>query len=472
MLANIVPSPVVVVYTGQDITTIPRNVTHLVVAPNVTTIEAFAFCQCHSLMSVDFHIGLEVIAEFAFGYCTSLEKVRFPSTMRVVGRHVFSNCSRLKHVELNEGLLVLRDGVFSFCLSLKRLRIPSTVTEIERELLYSCTALETVELPPNNTIQSVEELAFGACNMLKNLILPRSTEQNNNVNVAENVFPDCLHLHMLLRIAIGQHGEVNNSTLLRFFEQRFTLQPIHELCYYESYRPIFETIGDIQKLLSLPDSEYGPLDEEGKLDQCPTDLFQMTPFHVLALSSKPNYHLLVTLQRIFPLSAQSEKDVNGITPIEYIMNNIDSLEERSGVLQCLIQSTILDRLEGRYAPEQEIKEIVQDLYGTADPLEWKTMVRYIYKRLSKVERHEGLSLLELSIWKSKLKAVNQSLSAELLRPTQAIHLSDDEGEDERSQNKRARIYSRDPILDRHACRVNCGADVIIGNVLPYLPSLS
>ncbi|KAL3930243.1 MAG: hypothetical protein SGBAC_011842, partial [Bacillariaceae sp.] len=156
--------------------------------------------------------------------------------------------------------------------------------------------------------------------------------------------------------------------------------------------------------------------------------------------------------------------------------------------------------------QQEITEQVEQLYQTQPHEQGSatTTLRKIYSRLSRMERHNALSLLELSIWKAKLQAVNQSLnvglpmsqsmlSLDLWRTTQAIHLSDNStdnssGDDENVDNdddddnddethetpshpKRARTHSRDPILDRQACRVNCGADVIIGNVLYFLPPL-
>lgn len=528
--------PIMVVYTGQDITTIPRNVSHLVVASNVTTIEAFAFCQCHNLVSIEFHYGLEVISEFAFGYCTALETVKLPSSMRVVGRNVFTRCTRLRSVELNEGLLMLRDGVFSFCLSLKRLRIPSTVAEIERELVFSCSALETLELPPNNTIRSIEDQSLCGCTVLKSLALPNNTA---TTSLGGSVFVDCPELEELVMRALGMGdtgGGTSSDILVTAFQHRFHNLPIHELCYYHSYRPVYETIGKLQAQMLSSSSEDDDDSNNGcfrrrqvKFTQCPKDLFQMTPFHILALSSKPNYHLLNALQRIYPLSAQFEKDIHGMTPIEYLVaynnsNNHNNDDSSLGVVQCLMQSTILDRLQAlpfhyhhdqlhqqhNHHHHQEIMEQVEQLYQTQPQEQGSatTTLRKIYARLSRMERHNALSLLELSIWKAKVQAVNQSLnvglpmsqsmlSLDLWRTTQAIHLSDnstdnssvddendDDDDDDDNDNdndnethetpsrpKRARTHSRDPILDRQACRVNCGADVIIGNVLYFLPPL-
>ncbi|CAJ1967564.1 unnamed protein product [Cylindrotheca closterium] len=537
---NGIPHPVLVVYTGQEITTIPRTVTHLVVASNVNTIEAFAFCQCHNLVSVEFYEGLEVISEFAFGYCTSLQKIKLPNSMRVVGRNVFTRCTQLQTVELNEGLLMLRDGVFSFCLGLKRLRIPSTVVEMERELLFSCSSLETLELPPKNTLRSIEAQALCGCTMLKSLALPSSSSSsssslssdeqqvgNNTTGTAlgDRIFVDCPELEELVLEALGgqensaataDNNDGSSDMLVSAFQQRFHKLPIHELCYYQSYRPVFETIGRVQTHLldtTSPPPDDGDNnrsfrsdDEELVCNQCPVDLFQMNPFHILALSTKPNYHLLNTLQRVYPLSAQFEKDVHGNTPIEYLVDNFISSNElssssSSGVVQSMMQSTMLDRLQHlplfhrRHSHYQEMVEHIEILlysrgHNTTQQLQqqrqsWRYIVRELYSKLSRMERHEALSLLELSVWTAKVKLVHQSFHLEqlaLLRHTQAIHLNEgggdghamleDDDEEEGNRFKRARIGSiQDPILDRQACRVNCGADIILGNVISFLPPL-
>ena len=76
-----------------------------------------------------------------------------------------------------------------------------------------------------------------------------------------------------------------------------------------------------------------------------------------------------------------------------------------------------------------------------------SMNKYRIFKLAGCERFEALVLLELGVWKRKIdeiKAIQASVAS-----------------DERYTRKRAKI-------DRQDSRFNCGADVVVGNVLPYL----
>merc|ERR1712083_24190 len=69
-------------------------------------------------------------------------------------------------------------------------------------------------------------------------------------------------------------------------------------------------------------------------------------------------------------------------------------------------------------------------------------VGQIYFTLEKQERMEILSLVEEFLWKTKIAEANMG------------------------------SIGTQQTVDRQGCRVNCGADVIISNILPYLDEIS
>ena len=63
---------------------------------------------------------------------------------------------------------------------------------------------------------------------------------------------------------------------------------------------------------------------------------------------------------------------------------------------------------------------------------------------------EATSVLELALWKHKMDESTQSNNAKNLG----------------QNNKRARVGT--DISERQHYRINCGADIVVRNVLPYL----
>ena len=75
-------------------------------------------------------------------------------------------------------------------------------------------------------------------------------------------------------------------------------------------------------------------------------------------------------------------------------------------------------------------------------------MKQVYNLLERYERREAISLLECALWKAKM---NQSMSGTYITylPT-----------------------TSDSTIERQACRVNCGAEIAIPNVWPFLHVIS
>jgi len=106
----------------------------------------------------------------------------------------------------------------------------------------------------------------------------------------------------------------------------------------------------------------------------------------------------------------------------------------------LLQASISDRLGllGISRWHEELENSISVLFMATTSRDRDT--QEVYDRLATYESiKEATSVLELALWKAK---VNESC------------------------NKRARVEGGDSYKEQ--CRINCGADIIIRNVLPYL----
>ena len=119
-----------------------------------------AFMGCVNLKSVRLPEGLVEIGLRAFGK-SGLESITTPLSMRTVHQSAFCECRNLRKAILNEGLEVLgTDG-----------------RAVNNEILYGAFAessLEYIELP--STLKRIEYSTFEDCKGLKNINLPESLE--------------------------------------------------------------------------------------------------------------------------------------------------------------------------------------------------------------------------------------------------------------------------------------------------------
>ena len=90
---------------------------------SVVEIDAFAFCKCENLESVEFGDRLETIGLGSFGRCASLKHLKLPSII-TIGVRAFTDCKRLTDIELSERLDTIGEGAFVNCERLQRIAIP------------------------------------------------------------------------------------------------------------------------------------------------------------------------------------------------------------------------------------------------------------------------------------------------------------------------------------------------------------
>lgn len=88
--------------------------------------------------TVEIADGTVGVANYAFISCTALTDVRFPASLKVLGRAAFYNCSELRTVALPATLSVIEDYTFYRCTSLRLFTLPPMLTYIGRSAFYKC----------------------------------------------------------------------------------------------------------------------------------------------------------------------------------------------------------------------------------------------------------------------------------------------------------------------------------------------
>lgn len=445
-----------------------------------------AFSGCDSLTLLELPIGLQSIGEYALAYCDSLIKLIVPETVHTILEHAFDNCrslreveiasnSQLKHLgpeafrschslqemDLPEGITSISSGLFSDCRSLTKVKIPSTVEVVDddafRECMslllvqfgnrlvrigtgafYSCTHLMNVKIP--SSVKVIDDGAFEACGRLS------SIEIGDGLNeIGHAVFSQC---SSLMNVAIpkntkwtGEGGLLGCSQLSELYptmttlQQRYDEMSILELCYKQAHHPEPATLELLKKLLEQ---------EQDMVLSAPNyaDKMGMTPFHILAISTKPNVSLFSQLLKILPKESLQATNIHGHTPMQLLIEN--HAFGSAALVELILQVTILEpsKFFGLESWRKNIESAMERISNTLDQVSTRgRRIQQIQKNYSKYERLESTSLLEEAIWKASM-------------------VSD--------TKKRARKLPKVSTDARLAARLTSGAPVIITNVVRFL----
>mmetsp|Transcript_11592 Transcript_11592/g.27891 ORF Transcript_11592/g.27891 Transcript_11592/m.27891 type:complete len:515 (+) Transcript_11592:44-1588(+) len=453
------------------------HTTRLVFLCVIQTIRKSAFDSCRYLQQVSFYEGLHTISADSFKDCQSLETVEFPSSLKVIHSRAFSGCKVLDPVSFNQGLLGIGNQSFQDCISLNQILCPSSLIRIGDSAFQHCDMLKSIELNDGlryigscafalcrlltvvhipNSIQTIRNSLFASCRSLLSVELPAGLDEiegpfgtcENLVNVAPlsvleltNTFDQCERLREVFFPEPDQDefGDPlwNHDALINRFEHC----PVHRICAKQSYLTTGSALEEIKAVLA---------EEPNAVER--VDAFDMTPFHLLALSSKPRICLFQTLQTVCSRECMERADRVGRRPIHYLCRNTSiPVSDKRLLVEYLAQLTIFaraDELGLRQWRLSVITKVEEILLQTEIGLSWGGFFKFVaaYDLLERYEFKEKLSLLELKVWHLKLKAQNQ-LGA-TFSPSEKCE--------------------KQKLDHRHITRVNCGAETIISNVLPFL----
>jgi hypothetical protein len=467
------------------------DITHAKVASFFTEIPPLTFFARMYLTEVQLPVGLRVIAERAFYSCPLLCNINFPSTIEVIEDEAFRGCG-LTSLAFSEGLRVIGSESFLRCENLKSVRIPSTVDIVGWAAFCQCLSLTSVSL--SKGLKSIGGEAFASCEELPNITIPctvksigvsafegclslRSVELSHGITyLGRGAFHDC---QLLSSIVLPTNDELTARTVMEGFtncrrlleafpekveedypctdalRNRFCDLPIHYICYFHAH--MGRVTARVALMRYLEDEKTSP----DKVDAC-----GMTPFHILALSAEEgsgSADLFRTILEKTSLDLVLKRDMWGNRPLHYICLQKSEIHAAAiKLIQELFQMTVVDRLKvlGLERWRMDMKEEIDLmdhsvwLWGESDN---RRAIDFVHRRFEVYERMEVISLIEMAIWKMGLCEMNAGKNQD-----------DDHAQKKQKINELTAVNISAHRLERNACRVSCGFDIIIYNVLPFL----
>lgn len=495
------------------------------IPPLIRVIEKFTFYGCNSLDTVELCEGLEEIEESGFDKAP-LKHLVLPSTVKRIGKSAFS-CSKLLSVWLPDSIESI--GKNAFChAQVAKFKVPPLIQTISNGLVAYCESIFSVELPQCINLlkgeggeeRDFEPGPFAGSHFLRNVCIPSNAEMRSDV-LSWGEYHTCTDLK---KVFTSKEEAVNA------LKHRFDNLRIHSMLYYQSYQPV--EVDQLNNALlkesnesdefTLCDILYG----QDSISQS-QDCVGMTRLHILACSTIQNLELYRVLVEAYPKHLITE-DKWGALPFLYVVwgsapndiiqylvtkhqsfypdyefnwtlmfetlglanapqdviQNLLNVHQESFPEQTIDWTKILDNLG-------EIKVISETsfLATVSTPAPEAVTFRFLVKcSISKRVKALGLKQWrddmsispETKAWKSgekrELLASVQSKLAhyeagyrKLKEATSMLELALWKAKIDAKGRRKKRDRDVDGLGDhRKHCRVNCGADIVIEHVLPYL----
>ena len=507
----------VFIYTEGVI--VPHDVVRVRVHPSVTVIFEQAFYKRENLVEVELCEGLLEIGRQAFMYCTALTNIPVPTTLKRIGDSAFGGGVQLLQIRLQDGIESIGRYAFSRG-KITNFRVPPLIASTSDGMFSACTRMFSVEI--SESVTDIKSLTFSTCLSLRNVAIPPAARVGSGAFGKGQEF-----FQQFCRDLVQLFGEPSrydeSSPLTHALKHRFDNLPIHKMIYYQSYNNV--TSDELNNKTDIRISRRrSKLNPSGSQQDC----LGMTPLHILACSTVQNislYRVLIdkypdtltikdrwdalpllyavwgrapdeiiqylveSYKLIYPdvLNWTSMIQTLGIAgaPVRIIQNLLDLQEgsfpgqsvdwgavieklavepkwacgsvSRKETFQFLVKCTFMERINAiglKQWRDNVVNMVMGPKFGMPyDVGEGASWLDNIRSKLSQYETEyqslkEATSLLELALWMNKM--------------------NDREGKER--QNKKMKIEESDV---REQCRINCGADIVIQHVLPYLlPSSS
>jgi len=372
------------------------------------------------------------------------------------------------------------------------------MVDVDTNILMENKGLVSVEISENAT--AIECLLNS--NSLRNIAFPSNCTMNatglGNLKDLGVVFPD-------------DDYDDNDMKVVATLQNRFNDLPIHKICYYQSYHDNETTIQHLKREINWTSKFPGQLNTTGKQQ----DFGGMTPLHILACSTKPTIEMYQLLIEKYP-ETLIMKDKWGDVPLLYAIwcnapsEVIDLLVESykslhpdydfdwSGMIQTLAKRAIplkniqnLVNTQQNNFPDQkyDMQQVVMELaaFDTQQYIMDACTLIETFRYLLQLSITERLDFLDIAKWRIDLEnsinalpddVAGRERHAQSVYDKLAIYESIKEGTSvlelalwkakvNERHNKRPRV-DREDTSYKEQCRINCGADIIIRNVLSYL----
>ena len=462
-----------------------------------------ALCNCGGLTDIIFSEGLQEIKKDAFSRCESLVSVTLPSSLKSIGVEAFEGCKVLNEVHMPDTIEIIQARAFQYC-NFTNFRMPLSLgNAVDISIVGRNSCLVSLELP-----ESVEQLKdqhnraedYTDLESLRNVALP------SNCVVVTDAFHDTTDLGL----ALLDDGDNNVDTIREAIQYRFDDLPIHKICYYQSYHDTETTMQSLRREINPWTSKFpGQLNTTGKEQDC----LGMTPLHILACSTKPTiemYQLLIDkypktlimtdkwddIPLLYALWCNAPADVIELLVESYKSLHPDYEFNWSGMLLTLakrdvplsnIQKLITTQQNNFPDQKYDMQQVVMELAAfDIRQARWTRTSMETFKYLLQRSITKRLDSLGIAKWRKELEnsiaslpvlgrsrdrdtqtVYNRLASYESIKEgTSVLELALWKAKTDMNRDKRAKVDSE--ISYREQCRINCGADIIIRNVLPYL----
>jgi len=204
------PKEIACFYNGAGPQEVPKNVTKLIVGPDVVRIDEGAFEGYESLKEVDMSkaLSLRIIAKRAFSRCCALALIKWPPNIKSIGFHAFLRCTNLKEADMSKlhALETIEDYAFNNCSALALVKWSSNLKTIGMGAFACCPSLKEADMSKLRALESIGSFAFENCGALAIVKLPPNLKF-----IGRSAFYECTSLkeadmsklHALKKIGFG-----------------------------------------------------------------------------------------------------------------------------------------------------------------------------------------------------------------------------------------------------------------------------
>ncbi|KAK1733237.1 leucine-rich repeat domain-containing protein [Skeletonema marinoi] len=421
------------IFTGREV--VPPDVTRVRIDKSISVIPERAFHGRNNIEELNCHDGVKKVEEDAVSYCPSLRLVIMPG-LEVVEEWSFTRCDALTDVECGK-LEIIGEYAFFDCESLRSFNFPS-IKFIKGRAFFDCAALANVKF--GNKLEEIGEGAFLNCHSLENITLPLK----DGMITDNNVFQGCENLKHVDLV----EGELHET--------------IAALLLEEWRNDMNEEIASINQILPNTSAGNSRDDAGGKAEAIRTWIRSVLRNIIEYKAQHQSYlnEAATTLQlaeRAFLACRSLERITlplkDGMIS-ENVFQGCKNLKHVDLVEGAILHETTINALQMKEWRDDMNEEIASiklilpttpagnvygEVGGKAEAIRmWIGSV--LHKIIHyKAEQHlylkEATITLELALWKKRLGEIN-------------VPEGDEEG--------------------RAECRVKCGADIVMKNVLPFL----
>lgn len=428
-----------------------------------------AFRRCESLQEISIPPLVSEISSFAFQSCLRLRSLTLPVGLKVIREHAFHSCVLLENLEIPNTVEEIGESAFERCKSIARLKIPLSTKRIGDAAFSQCSRLKTVEMPESQHgglwISTKE--TFAHCTDLRNIALSPLLDlvrQQSQESSTTTRFKDCLLLHKALNSLqfLDETMTVDDLLARRFGmdgDDEDELFKMHKLCYYQSHYSTEEVVKRIEGMVQNVRQRCGGKDNDLANTELMAmlsrpDSLEMTPMHILVMSSVPRIDLLATIVKLVPQSANiliDQKDAWGMTPLDCIKFQNELFDFTMGVLWLAIDRRI--HFLALLAWRQSVLLLFDEI-DPERPVQRRRQIITLFQKLLQLERAESLCILEQALWKRTFMEITT------LQEKERVVVSD-------TTRSVANLLEESLSL-RELSRLNCGVDIVTANIMPFL----